>query len=169
MKVLVTGGAGYIGSVTVEKLLDEGHEVLVIDNLSTGNRNAVHPSAQFVNCNLKNQRDLLSSTIKEFKPGAVIHLAANSLVGESVTDPFKYIDDNVNNALNLIKECIDNTIPKFILSSTANIFGNSNNLIDEIEVPKIISNIEKSLKLPKKLSGLRKLFGGDPGYLKEII
>lgn len=131
MKVLVTGGAGYIGSVTVERLLDEGHEVLVIDNLSTGNRNAVHPSAQFVNCDLKNQRDLLSSTIKEFKPGAVIHLAANSLVGESVTEPFKYIDDNVNNALNLIKECIDNTIPKFILSSTANIFGNSNSLIDE--------------------------------------
>lgn len=131
MKVLVTGGAGYVGSITVEKLIDEGHEVLVIDNLSTGNRNAIHPDATFVKCCIKDDKELLSSTIKDFRPGAVIHLAANSLVGESVSNPFKYIDDNVNNALSLIKICIDNTIPKFILSSTANIFGNSDTLIDE--------------------------------------
>lgn len=121
MKVFVTGGAGYIGSVAVEQLVLAGHEVMVFDNLSLGHRAAVHPSAEVVVGDLSNL-EAIRSAIGRFQPEAIMHFAAKSLVGESMQDPFLYLGDNVTNALNLLKCVVEFEVPRFILSSTANLF-----------------------------------------------
>lgn len=122
MKVFVTGGAGYIGSVCVEHLLDEGHEVWVWDNLSEGHREAVDSRAKFVEGDLAN-RDLLNKTVKEFRPQAVMHFAASALVGESMVDPSKYFRNNVANGLNLLDAAVNGGVPLLIFSSTCATYG----------------------------------------------
>ncbi|MGA1143467.1 MAG: UDP-glucose 4-epimerase GalE, partial [Ilumatobacteraceae bacterium] len=122
MKVLVTGGAGYIGSVATEILVREGYEVLVFDNLQQGNKDAITEGAKFVEGDLKNYDDI-EQAIAGFKPEAVMHFAANSLVGESMEKPFLYLNDNVVNALNLLKAMEAHDVKKIILSSTANLFA----------------------------------------------
>jgi UDP-glucose 4-epimerase len=97
MQVLVTGGAGYIGSVVVEELLRDGHEVTVYDNLSKGHRQAVPPAAQFVQGELLD-RNLLEATFRQREIASVIHMAADSQVGESVEHPAKYYQNNVAGA-----------------------------------------------------------------------
>ncbi len=121
MKVLVTGGAGYIGSVAVEELVAAGHEVIVFDNLFQGHRAAVPNEATFIKGDLA-ETDLIGSVMREHLPDAVMHFAARSLVGESMEKPFDYLGDNVRNALNLLQATIDADVGKFILSSTANLF-----------------------------------------------
>jgi UDP-glucose 4-epimerase len=133
MKVLVTGGAGYIGSVATEILVREGYEVLVFDNLQLGHREAVSEGAQFVQGDLANYGEI-EAAIAGFKPEAVMHFAANSLVGESMQQPFKYLADNVVNALNLLKAMEAHGVGKIILSSTANLFADPLKMpIDEAE------------------------------------
>ena len=133
MKVLVTGGAGYIGSVTVEQLVEAGNQVAVFDNLSQGHRAAVHEDAEFIVGDLAN-RDDVDSAITEFRPDAVMHFAAKSLVGESMQSPFLYLGDNVRNGLNLLESVVEYGIQKFILSSTANLFDDPETIpIDEKE------------------------------------
>jgi len=121
MKVFVTGGAGYIGSVAVEQLVLAGHEVMVFDNLSLGHRSAVHPAAELVVGDLKDIESIRTA-MGRFQPQAIMHFAAKSLVGESMQDPFLYLGDNVTNALNLLKCVVEFEVPRFILSSTANLF-----------------------------------------------
>jgi UDP-glucose 4-epimerase len=121
MKVFVTGGAGYIGSVAVEQLILGGHEVMVFDNLSLGHRSAVHPKAELVVGDLS-EIESIRTAMGRFQPEAIMHFAAKSLVGESMEDPFLYLGDNVSNALNLLKCVVDFEVPRFILSSTANLF-----------------------------------------------
>ncbi|MGZ0655257.1 UDP-glucose 4-epimerase GalE [Coraliomargarita sp. W4R53] len=121
MKVFVTGGAGYIGSVAVEQLILAGHEVMVFDNLSLGHRAAVHPQAELVVGDLS-EIESIRSAMGRFRPEAIMHFAAKSLVGESMQDPFLYLGDNVSNALNLLKCVVEFEVPRFILSSTANLF-----------------------------------------------
>ena len=121
MKVFVTGGAGYIGSVATEQLVLAGHEVMVFDNLSLGHRAAVHPSAELVVGDLANI-EIIRDAMGRFRPEAIMHFAAKSLVGESMEDPFLYLGDNVSNALNLLKCVVEFEVPRFILSSTANLF-----------------------------------------------
>lgn len=121
MKVFVTGGAGYIGSVAVEQLVHAGHDVMVFDNLSLGHSLAVHPSAELVVGDLANI-EAIREAMGRFKPEAIMHFAAKSLVGESMEDPFIYLGDNVSNALNLLKCVVEFEVPRFILSSTANLF-----------------------------------------------
>src|SRR5215216_3671759 len=94
MRVLVTGGAGYIGSVVSEQLINDGHSVVVYDNLSKGHANAVVAGATFVQGDLLDA-DKLRETLKQHRTEAVIHMAANSLVGESVENPAKYYYNNV--------------------------------------------------------------------------
>ena len=95
MKILVLGGAGYIGSHTVYELIDAGEEVVIIDNLETGHIEAVHPQAKFYKGDLRN-KDFVDSVLDQEKDiDAVIHFAANSLVGESMVDPLKYYDNNL--------------------------------------------------------------------------
>lgn len=121
MKILVTGGAGYIGSVTVEKLVEAGFEVVVLDNLYQGHRSAVHPQATLVVGDLADKA-MIDQTMEEHKPVAVMHFASHTLVGESVEKPFLYLRDNVTNAGNLLQSMWEHGVKKFILSSTANLF-----------------------------------------------
>lgn len=121
MKVLVTGGAGYIGSVTTEELVRAGHEVVVFDDLSMGHREAVHPAAAFVEGDLAD-RAAIDQVMREHQPEGVMHFASKTLVGESMAEPFLYLGDNVTNASNLLHSMVDHGVKKFILSSTANLF-----------------------------------------------
>ena len=122
MKILVTGGAGYIGSVATEVLVTGGHEVMVFDNLQQGHRAAVHPGARLVVGDLADPM-AIDATLRDFKPEAVMHFAANSLVGQSMQEPFLYLQDNVVNALNLLRAMDRHGVRKIILSSTANLFA----------------------------------------------
>ena len=134
MRVLVTGGAGYIGSVTVEQLIEDGQEVVVFDNLSQGHRAAVHPDAAFVQGDLAD-RDAIDETMRQFAPDAIMHFASRTLVGESMQEPFLYLGENVRNGLNLLESAAAHGVLRFILSSTANLFGVPERVpIDEDEV-----------------------------------
>lgn len=133
MKVLVTGGAGYIGSVGVRELVHEGYEVVVLDNLSQGHRAAVHPDAVFVEGDLRD-REFVDQTLAEHKPDAIMHFASKSLVGESMEKPFLYLDENVRCGINLMRCAVKHDVGRFILSSTANLFGEPDSIpIDEEE------------------------------------
>ena len=121
MKILVTGGAGYIGSVATECLVKAGHEAVVYDNLYMGHREAVHPDAAFVEGDLSD-RELLANCFRKHQPNAVMHFASHTQVGESMERPFLYLGDNVRNALNLFEVMDDHDVKRFILSSTANLF-----------------------------------------------
>lgn len=121
MKVLVTGGAGYIGSVAVDALLAEGHEVAVLDNLYQGHRAAVNPDAAFFEADLKDKA-AVDGTMAAFRPDSIMHFAAYTLVGESVELPFKYLGESVGNAVNLISSAVEHGVERFIFSSTANLF-----------------------------------------------
>jgi UDP-glucose 4-epimerase len=122
MKVIVTGGAGYVGSVCVEELLNAGHQVTVIDNLSEGHRAAVDKRSGFVEGDLAD-RSLLFKTLRSLRPDAVMHFASNTLVSVSMTQPGKYLGDNVANAVNLLDACVDAGVRRFVFSSTCSIFG----------------------------------------------
>jgi len=121
MRVLVTGGAGYIGSVVVEELIRQGDHVTVFDNLSQGHRAAVHPQAEFVLGDLADAK-ALEMLFGERDFEAVMHFASFTLVGESMQHPFKYVGDNVTNGLNLLRSMVEYGVRRFILSSTANLF-----------------------------------------------
>jgi UDP-glucose 4-epimerase len=121
MKVLVTGGAGYIGSVAVEQLVVAGESVVVLDNLYQGHRRAVHPQAAFVQGDLADAA-AVEALFAEHRPEAVMHFASHTLVGESMKEPFRYLGENVTNALNLLQAAVRHSVRRFILSSTANLF-----------------------------------------------
>jgi UDP-glucose 4-epimerase len=122
MRVMVTGGAGYIGSVVVEQLLKDGHEAIVYDNLSKGHRAGIAPEAEFVAGDLLNG-DLLTRTLKHGRVEAVIHMAADSLVGESVEQPAKYYSNNVGGGLSLLDAMRTAKVERLVFSSTAAVFG----------------------------------------------
>lgn len=121
-KILVTGGAGYIGSICVEELLDAGYEVAVFDNLSEGHRSAVDSRALFFQGDLAD-RDVIRRAINEFQPGGVMHFAANALVGESMTNPSKYFRNNVSCGINLLDAIVESDARQFVFSSTCATFG----------------------------------------------
>jgi UDP-glucose 4-epimerase len=133
VRVLVTGGAGYIGSIVTEELVKQGLSVVVFDNLSAGHRGAVHPGADFVEGDLAD-RDAVRSLFDAHSYDGVMHFAANTLVGESMAQPFKYLGDNVVTGSNLMEEAVAHGVRRFILSSTANLFGDPERIpIDESE------------------------------------
>ena len=122
--VLVTGGAGYIGSHVVHELLARDRQAVIFDNLGRGHRGAVPRTAALIEGDLADTA-LVERTFAAHRFDAVIHLASNSLVGESTHDPLKYLGDNVANAVNLIRAVTNHAVPKFVFSSTASVYGDS--------------------------------------------
>jgi UDP-glucose 4-epimerase len=122
MNILVTGGAGYIGSICVEELLSAGHKVTVFDNLSEGHRSAVHPGAPLIVGDLAADSEI-DSALARCKPEAVMHFAANALVGESMQNPSKYFRNNVTAGIHLLDACVKHGVQKFVFSSTCATFG----------------------------------------------
>src|SRR3982751_4006544 len=115
MKILVVGGAGYIGSVCTELLLDEGHAVAVFDNLSEGHRAEVESRADFFEGDLGTV-DQIQSALTKFQPEAVMHFAANALVGESMQNPSKYFRNNIGNGLNLLDAMLASRVNRLVFS-----------------------------------------------------
>ncbi|MCZ7593020.1 MAG: UDP-glucose 4-epimerase GalE [Kiritimatiellae bacterium] len=122
MKVLVTGGAGYIGSVTSELLLNQGHEVVVFDNFERGHRDAVDTRARVIEGDLR-ERDSIIAAMRSVRPDAVVHFAAFALVGESMQDPQLYFRNNVVGGINLADAMKAAGVPKIIFSSTCATYG----------------------------------------------
>ncbi len=123
MKVLVTGGAGYIGSICVEELLNAGHEVTVFDNLSEGHQSAVDPRALFVKGDIANRKEI-GEALAACQAESVMHFGASALVGESVENPSKYFRNNVVNGINLLDAMLECGTRKIIFSSTCATYGN---------------------------------------------
>ena len=144
MKLLVTGGAGYVGSVTSRLLLDAGHEVVVLDNLSTGFREAVAPEATFVQADIADAASVLT-------PGsgfdAVLHFAGLIAAGESMVKPELYWKHNVTSSLALLDAVRAAGVPKFVFSSTAAVYGN----------PTELPITESATKAPTNTYGATKL------------
>jgi UDP-glucose 4-epimerase len=122
MSILVTGGAGYLGSVATEVLIEAGHEVVVYDSLLYGHREAVHPRAVFEEGDLAD-KDRVNRVFETHPIDAVMHFAAHSIVPVSMRDPLPFVRDNVGNALNLLEAMTRHDVGRFILSSTANVYG----------------------------------------------
>ncbi|MBS7812937.1 UDP-glucose 4-epimerase GalE [Roseococcus pinisoli] len=145
-RYLVSGGAGYVGSHVVLALLDAGHEVVVVDDLSTGHREAVPAGATFIHANLA-ERKRLDEVFAAWKFDAVFHLAALSLVGESMQQPLRYCRENLSNSLNLAEAAAQSGCLRFVFSSTAAVFG----------VPKSTPIPEEAPTTPVNPYGLSKL------------
>jgi UDP-glucose 4-epimerase len=122
MNILVTGGAGYIGSICVEELLHAGHAVTVFDNLTEGHRLAVDPRARLIEGDLQNRCDI-EDALEATRPDAVMHFAAHALVGESMTNPSKYFRNNVHGGLNLLDAMVAVGCRRLVFSSTCATFG----------------------------------------------
>ena len=122
MKILVVGGAGYIGSICTELLLDEGHEAAVFDNLGEGHRRAVDARARVIEGDLAD-RERIQAALSSIRPDAVMHFAASALVGESMRDPSKYFRNNISNGLNLLDAMMATRVERLVFSSTCAIFG----------------------------------------------
>jgi UDP-glucose 4-epimerase len=162
MKIFVVGGAGYIGSVCAELLLNEGHTVGVFDNLSEGHRAAIDSRAEFIEGDLAN-RDQIQSALSAFQPEAVMHFAASALVAESMVNPSKYFRNNIGNGVNLLDAMVATKVNRLVFSSTCAIFGPPERLpIDETLPQRPINPygesklaFEKILRWYDELHGLR--------------
>jgi UDP-glucose 4-epimerase len=135
MKILVVGGAGYIGSVCTELLVDEGHEVAVFDNLTEGHRRALDSRAQFIEGDLAD-RSGFEAALAGIRPDAVMHFAASALVGESMENPSKYFRNNVANGLNLLDAMVSTGTERLVFSSTCAIFGPPERVPIDEDLPK---------------------------------
>jgi UDP-glucose 4-epimerase len=162
VKIVVVGGAGYIGSVCAELLLDEGHEVGVFDNLSEGHRRAVDPRATFFEGDLA-ERVRIQAALVDFQPEAVMHFAASALVGESMENPSKYFRNNIAHGLNLLDAMVATGVNRIVFSSTCATFGPSERVpIDETAPQRPINPygesklaFEKILRWYDQIHGLR--------------
>jgi UDP-glucose 4-epimerase len=122
MRILVTGAAGYIGSVVTERLVEHGHAVVALDNLRHGHREAVHPAARFVQGDLLD-REWLHHEVRQSKVDAVVHLAAEALIDESIRNPGLFFRVNVTGGLNLLDAMAEAGVTRMVFSSTAAVYG----------------------------------------------
>lgn len=146
MSILVLGGAGYVGSHAVYQLIDQGSEVVVIDNLQTGHRDAIHPKAHFYEGDIRS-REFMRSVFEKEKIEAILHFAANSLVGESMTEPLKYFDNNVFGTQIVLEMMKEFNVKHIIFSSTAAVYGEQ----------KVVPITEKAATVPTNTYGETKL------------
>lgn len=159
MKILVVGGAGYIGSHMVKTLHREGHEVIVLDNLSTGYRDAVK-YGEFIKGDIADS-DVLDKLFSSYAIDGVMHFASYIEVGESVTDPSKYFRNNFSNTLNLLDAMVRHDVKRFIFSSTAAIFGEPSYVPIDEDHPKIPINPygKSKLMVEQALDDYEKAYG----------
>lgn len=127
MTILVLGGAGYIGSHTVYELIDKGYDTVIADNLLTGHIEAIHPKARFYKGDIRD-KEFLDNLFKKEKIDAVVHFAASSLVGESMSDPLKYYENNLYGTMVLLKSMVEHSVDKIVFSSTAATYGEPENI-----------------------------------------
>ena len=161
MKILVTGGAGYIGSHVVYELIDQGHDVTILDDMSLGLEENIDPRSIFVQGSTHSDSDLDSVLSVGFD--GIIHLAAWKAAGESMTDPAKYAHNNLIGTINLLNACDRHGIKRFVFSSTSSVYGNPEYIpIDENHPTDPISyygetklQVEKNLKWFSDLKGIR--------------
>src|SRR5436190_11150966 len=160
MNVLVTGGAGYIGSICAEELLNAGHTVTVYDDLSEGHRAAVDPRARFILGRPEEENDLRQA-VTETSPEAILHFAASALVGESMTNPGKYFHNNVANGLKLLEAAVGARVKKFVFSSTCATYGPPDRVPMTEELPQRPINPygESKLMLERMLHWYRQIHG----------
>jgi UDP-glucose 4-epimerase len=162
MKVLVTGAAGYIGSVTTEVLLGAGHAVIALDSLELGHRAAVHEDATFEQVDLRD-RDALMAVFARHQPEAVVHFAAYGLVGESMERPAAYFANNVGGACNLFDAMLAHACRRFIFSSSCTVFGQPEHMPVREDLPRQALNpygaskimVEEMIEWHTRLSGVR--------------
>lgn len=162
MRVLVTGGAGYIGSITVRKLLSEGYEVVVFDNLEYGHKESV--TCPLVVGDLLDKESLRQ--LDQYQFDAVIHFAAYIQAGESMQDPHKYIRNNIMGGLNLLEYMKDHKIPSIVFSSTAAVFGTPKEVPVKEDAPKMPENVygDSKYMFERVLSWYDTIFG-----IKSIV
>ncbi len=146
MSILVLGGAGYIGSHAVYQLIDQGFDVAVIDNLQTGHRDAIHPKAHFYEGDIRS-REFVRSVFEKENIEGILHFAANSLVGESMTEPLKYYDNNVYGTQIVLEMMKEFGVRQIVFSSTAAVYGEQ----------KVIPITEEAVTLPTNTYGETKL------------
>jgi len=125
MRCIVTGGAGFIGSNLVDKLIDDGHEVIIFDNYSTGKKENVNPKAKFFLVDISHQPSFEHKTMKDIMSGVdvVFHLAAKARVQPSIENPIEYHNTNVNGTLNMLDACRRYGVKRFIFSSSSSVYG----------------------------------------------
>lgn len=159
MSILVLGGAGYIGSHAVYQLIDRGYEVVVVDNLQTGHKKAVHPKATFYEGDIRN-RDFLNNVFHNEQIDGVIHFAANSLVGESMVDPLKYYDNNVYGTQILLEAMRNAGVRHIVFSSTAATYGEPKSVPITENMPTVPTNTygETKLTMEKMMAWCEKAF-----------
>jgi UDP-glucose 4-epimerase len=165
MRVLVTGGAGYIGSVTSELLLDSGHEVIVFDSLERGHREAIDERAKLVEGDLRD-KDCIVKTMADVKPDAVMHFAAYALVGESMEQPELYFGNNLVGGINLAEAMIRADVEKIVFSSTCATYGIPEKVPITEDTPQNPANpygesklaFEKALKWYNELHDMQTVF-----------
>jgi len=159
MSILVLGGAGYIGSHAVYQLIDRGYEVVVVDNLQTGHKKAVHPKATFYEGDIRN-RDFLNNVFHNEQIDGVIHFAANSLVGESMVDPLKYYDNNVYGTQILLEAMRNAGVRHIVFSSTAATYGEPESVPITENMPTVPTNTygETKLTMEKMMAWCEKAF-----------
>ena len=160
MNVFVTGGAGYIGSICTEELLNAGHQVTVYDNLTEGHRSAVDARARFILGRPEEDGDILRA-VRASGPEAILHFAANALVGESMTNPGKYFHNNVGNGLKLLEAAVACGVKKFVFSSTCATYGPPDRVPMTEDLPQRPINPygESKLMFEKMLQWYEKLLG----------
>ena len=127
MRVMVTGGAGFIGSNLVDKLIDDKHDVVIVDNLSTGKKENINQKATFINVDISDFKALTRALNVENKSSdfdVVFHLAAKARVQPSIDDPISFNKVNVDGTLNLLKLCVQNNVKRFVYSSSSSVYGN---------------------------------------------
>jgi len=160
MRVLVTGGAGYIGSICAEELLNAGHDVTIYDDLSEGHRSAVDVRATFIP-GKPNETDNILNAVEATRPDAIMHFAANALVGESMENPKKYFNNNVANGLKLLNAAIECGVKKFVFSSTCATYGPPDHVPMAEDIPQRPINPygESKLMFEKILQWYQQIYG----------
>jgi|LSQX01.1.fsa_nt_gb UDP-glucose 4-epimerase len=165
MKILLTGGSGYIGSVTTELLCDDGHEVVVFDNLERGHREAVDPRTRLVVGDLRDPH-AIRDTMQEVMPDAVVHFAAYALVGESMQEPAKYFVNNIGGGVHLLDAMVNTGVKKIIFSSTCATYGEPEEMPMHEDLPQRPTNpygesklmFETALRWEQQRRGIQPVF-----------